>query len=155
VLPDDILRYPQAACSQQSIVFQAIARRLGLDVGSVRLKDHFVAAAKIDGQWQVFDPDREISVRSYPLAALLKADPAVMTAYGAWGRSISLEAQAAHGEIRLTDVNGNPAPNGSLFQRLTHFFSHYGWLLFAALAFARFARPSRVFDRLTPAEAAG
>ena len=155
VLPDDILRYPQAACSQQSIVFQAIARRLGLDVGSVRLKDHFVAAAKIDGQWQVFDPDREISVRSYPLAALLKADPAVMTAYGAWGRSISLEAQAAHGEIRLTDVNSNPAPNGSLFQRLTHFFSHYGWLLFAALAFARFARPSRVFDRLTPAEVAG
>ena len=155
VLPDDILRYPQAACSQQSIVFQAIARRLGLDVGSVRLNHHFLAAAKIEGEWRVFDPDREIHRRSYSLRELLSSDPSVIAVYGPLAQSIDLAGQAARGEIRLTDVNGNPAPNASLFQRITHFFSHYGWLFLGALAFARFARPSRLWGRLATAEAAG
>lgn len=155
VLAEDILHYPQAACSQQSIVFQAIARRLGLEVGSVRLKHHFVAAAKVDGEWQVYDPDREIPGRSYPLAALLKGDPAIIAAYGPFAQTIGMAGQAARGEIHLTDVNGNPAPNGSLFHRLTHFFSRNGWMFFGALAFARFAPRRRVSAPPAPAGAAG
>jgi hypothetical protein len=151
VLPDDILRYPQAACSQKSIVFEAIARKLGLEVGSVRLDHHFIAAAKIHGEWRVYDADREIPGRSYPLTKLLAGDPAVIALYGQYGQSIDLAGQAARGEIRLTSVNRNPAPNASNLHRLTHFFSRYGWALFLALAFLRFGQPRRFSARFATA----
>jgi hypothetical protein len=142
VLPDDILRYRRGACSQQSIVLEAIARRFGFEVASVRLAHHFMAAVKVDGEWRVYDSDREIPLRSYRLAALLKGDPAVIAAYGPFAQSIDLAGQIARGEIRLTDINRNPAPNASSLQRLTHFLSRYGWALFLLLAALRFGRPT-------------
>jgi hypothetical protein len=145
VLPDDILKHPQAACSQQVIVFEALARRLGLNAASVRMDQHMAAAVKIDGQWQVYDADREISPRSYPLSKLIAADPQVLAIYGSAGRALDLGAQATAGQIHLTDVNRNPAMHASLFHRGTHFFSAYGWLLFVALAGLRLSmrRPAR------------
>lgn len=134
VLPDDILKHPQAACSQQVIVYEALARRLGLDAASVRMDQHMAAAVKIDGQWQVYDADREISPRSYPLSRLIAADPKVLAIYASAGRALDLGAQAKVGQIHLTDVNRNPALHASLFHRVTHFFSDYGWLLFIVLA---------------------
>lgn len=140
VIPDDILHYPQAACSQQSLVFEALMRRLGIESGSVWLEHHFIAAAKISGEWRVFDADREIGVRSYPLAKLLKGDPAIIALYGKYGESIDLAGQVGRGEVKLTYVGRNPALHCTIFQRLTHFFSRFGWALFLALAFLRFAR---------------
>lgn len=153
VLPDDILKHPQAACSQQVIVFEALARRLGLDAASVRMDHHMAAAVKIDGQWQVYDADREISPRSYPLSRLVAGDPRVLAIYGKIGRAIDLQAQASNGEIRLTDVNRNPALHASLFQRVTQFLSAYGWALFSALAGLRLWR-SRKSVRSTAQHAA-
>jgi hypothetical protein len=141
VIPDDILRYPQAACSQQSLVFEALMRRLGVESGSVWLEHHFIAAAKIGGEWRVFDADREIGVRSYPLTKLLKGDPAIIALYGKYGPSIDLAGQIARHEVKLTYVGRNPALHCTIFQRLTHFFSRFGWALFLALASLRFARP--------------
>ena len=134
VRPDDILKHPQAACSQQVIVFEALARRLGLDAASVRMDQHMAAAVKIDGEWQVYDADREITPRSYPLSKLIAADPSVLATYGSAGRALDLGAQAKAGQIHLTDVDRNPALHASLFHRVTHFFSDYGWLLFTVLA---------------------
>lgn len=133
VLPDDILQHRRAACSQQAIVFQAIARELGLDVGSVRLTGHFVPAVRIRGQWIVYDPNQEIEPRSFPLSSLLVGDPQIERSYGSFGRTIGIVRQAATGQIRLGDVNSNPAPRASVFHRLTHFFSLYGWLVFLGL----------------------
>lgn len=137
VLPEDILDYPEAACSQQVIVFQAIVRELGLDAGVVTLQHHMVAAVKIGGRWEVYDADREISPRSYPLAGLVAGDPAVLAIYGELGRSIDLAGQARRGEISLIKVNANPAPQASLFHRATHLFSRFGWAIFLALALLR------------------
>lgn len=154
VLPENILDYPEAACSQQVIVFQAIARKLGFDAGVVALNHHMIAALRIDGQWQVYDADREITPRSYPLAKLLAGDPAVVGLYGKMGQAIDMAGQAARGEIRLIDVNSNPASRASLFHRLTHTLSNYGWLSFLALAVLRLASRwqanARLRKRLLP-----
>ena len=139
VLPENILDYPEAACSQQVIVFQAIARKLGFDSGVVALSHHMIAAVKINDQWQVYDADREIAPRSYPLSKLLAGDPAVISIYGPMGRSIDMAGQAARGEIQLIDVNSNPAPQASLFHRVTHTLSNYGWTFFVAMALLRLA----------------
>ena len=133
VLPGDILQHRRAACSQQAIVFQAIARKLGMDVGSVRLNNHFTPAVRIGGQWVVYDTDREIEPTSYPLTSMLAGDPRIERMYGEFGRKIDMIRQAATGQIRLTDVNSNPAPRASIFHRLTHFFSDYGWAVFLGL----------------------
>lgn len=155
VIPDDILHYPQAGCSQQSLVFEAIVRKLGFEVGSVGLNHHFIAAAKVNGEWRVYDSDREIAVHSYPLAKLLSGDPAIIALYGRYGQSIDLAGQARRGQIRLTSVNRNPAEHCTIFHRLTHFFSLYGWALFLALAFFRFGLPSRFSARFATAGLAG
>lgn len=139
VLPENILDYPEAACSQQVIVFQAIVRKLGMDAGVVRLSHHMIAAVRISGEWQVYDADREIGVRSYPLEKLLAGDPAVISIYGRMGQSIDMAGQAKRGEIELVDINSNPAPRGSLFHRATHALSNFGWMLFLTLALLRLA----------------
>jgi len=133
VLPDDILQHRRAACSQQAIVFQAVATRLGLDVASIRMRGHFMPAVRIGGQWIVYDPNREIEPRSYPVATLLSNAPLIQQRYGDFGRELGLIEQAAAGEIRVTDINSNPAPRASIFHRLTGFLSHNGWAVFLCL----------------------
>lgn len=55
VLPDDILRYPYGACSQQAIVMMALLQRKGFPVRKVGLYDpeagygHFVLEAQYGG----------------------------------------------------------------------------------------------------------
>jgi hypothetical protein len=109
VLAEDILDHPQAACSQQVIVFERLARKLGFEIASVRMDHHMVAAVKIGGEWQVYDADREISPRSYPLTKLLSGDPSVVAIYRPVARLIDIRGQAAAHSIRLTDVNASPA----------------------------------------------
>jgi hypothetical protein len=133
VLPDDILQHRRAACSQQAIVFQAIARKLEMDVASVRLTGHFVPAVRIRGQWIVYDPNQEIEPNSYPLSALLAGDPKIERSYGRIGREIGMVRQAGMGQIHFGDVNSNPAPRASVFHLMTHFLSHYGWAVFLGL----------------------
>jgi hypothetical protein len=147
VLPDDILQFRRGACSQQAIVFEAIGRRLGLDVGSVRLTGHFLPTARVDGRWMVYDTDREIEPHSYSLASLLAGDPAVIALYGDFGRQSDIAGQAKRGEIRFSGINSNPAPRASLFHRLTHLFSHFGWAIFFGLFLANNAARGLIGER--------
>jgi hypothetical protein len=137
VRPDDILNHRRGACSQQAIVFEAIAARFGLDAGSVRMRGHFLPALKVGGTWTVYDPDREITPNSYPLSELLSGDPNIRRIYGAFGRRADFTGQAKAGTIQLTDINRNPAPRASLFHATTGFFSHFGWAVFLALFLVR------------------
>ena len=139
VRPDDILQHRRAACSQQVMVFDAIARRLGLETAVVRFDGHMTAAVKVGGEWRVYDADREIEPRSYPLARLLAGDPAVLAIYRNAPGLIDLPGQVAHGRVRMTDVNGNPARHASIFHEVTEALSNYGWAVFLALAAARLA----------------
>lgn len=142
VRPNDILQHPEAACSQQTIVFNAIVRRLGLRTAVVRLQGHMAAAVNIRGTWRVYDADIEIQPRSYPLTGLLTGDPSTLAIYGQRSRTLDLAGQAARGTIRLTDINGNPAPHATLFDKITSFLSLYGWAIFVALAALRFRQRS-------------
>jgi hypothetical protein len=146
VLPNDILKHRRAACSQQAIVFQSVARQLGLDVGSVRLTGHFLSAVRIGDRWMVYDADREIEPSSYQLASLLEGDPRIEQTYGAFGRQLDMIGQAKTGQIRFGDVDRNPAAQASFFHWVTHFFSEYGWAVFLGLFFARHAVRALLHD---------
>lgn len=134
VLPNDILQHRRAACSQQVIVFDAIMRRLGFETAVVRFEGHMTAAVKLGNDWRVYDADREISPRSYSYQALEARDPAVLAIYRNAAGLVDLPGQVAHGEVRMTNVNGNPAPHASLFDAVTKALSRYGWAIFLGVA---------------------
>jgi hypothetical protein len=132
VLPDDILRYPNAACSQQAIVFQEMLRRSGIDYGSVKFDNpgHFTLAARTEKGWQYFDPNQEPLQPGIALAKVLHG-----RALGDIYPSRGAEYLAAldRGDVRFGGINEFPAANAALFHRLTGFGSAYGWALFALL----------------------
>lgn len=139
VLPDDILKFRRAACSQQAIVFMALLKRYGIEYGAVTFPDpgHFAAAAKIDGQWLYYDSDGEPVRDGFPVAQVLKGKYLTEIYPGDFGRG--LHAAALRGTARLQHVDRNPAPRGALFEQATTWFSRFGWLIFC-FAFAAWAR---------------
>lgn len=132
VLPDHILRYSNAACSQQAIVFQEMLRRSGIDYGSVRFDDpgHFAVAARTEKGWQYFDSNQEPVKTGVPLAGILHG-----RALGDIYPRLGPELQAARdrGDVSFGGINEYPAAKAALFHRLTGFGSSYGWAVFALL----------------------
>ncbi len=64
MIPDDILKYPKAACSQQSIIGMEVFKRKGFKVRKVGffmdgLGGHFCYEAFFKDKWHFFDPDLE------------------------------------------------------------------------------------------------
>lgn len=128
VIADDILKYRRAMCSQQAIAFQQIIKHAGISYASVRLPGHFVAAAKLDGEWHIFDSTIEIPVVSFPFESLRSGDETIIQYYQEFGPNF---AQAArNGDVKLEHIDGDPAPKATLFHRFTHFFSNWGWAIF-------------------------
>jgi hypothetical protein len=132
VLPDNILKYPAALCSQQAIVAQTMLKRLGISYASVGFTypGHFTPAARIDGMWYFFDPDTERPGLT-PLSALAQGDTLRKLYPGPLGQQ--LEYAAKTGGIKFRNVNSFPGPRGAAFDAITGFFSNDGWALFAAL----------------------
>ena len=59
VIPDDILKYSNAACSQQSIVMMEILRRKGIPFKKVGWNHHFTLCAWVQNSWHFYDPNME------------------------------------------------------------------------------------------------
>jgi hypothetical protein len=135
VLPDDILNYRRAACSQQAIVFQAIVAKLGVDYASVAFnapgRGHFAAAAKVDGQWLYYDANQEVSRSRIPLSEVLSGEATEALYPGENGRIWRSAAEA--GNVRVRDINQHPAPRAALFHNLTGVLSSFGWALFGIM----------------------
>jgi hypothetical protein len=139
VRPDDILDYKLGACSQQSMVFQAILERLGIEYASVGFpamqgpgSGHFAAAARLDGGWYYFDSNMEIPLGLLvPLGEVLAGEEVLERLYPKNG--VAWRAAAKAGRVVRRDINRNPAPQATLFHHATGFMSAYGWALFLGL----------------------
>lgn len=139
VLPDEALRFRRGGCSQQAMVFQAIVERFGIEYGSVGFPEveepgsgHFVAAARVDGRWLLFDSDKEIPpAEMVPLSDVLAGGEVLERVYPNHGPG--WREAARQGRVWFRHVNSNPAPQAALFHRLTGLASSYGWALFAVL----------------------
>lgn len=59
VIPDDILKHPNAACSQQAIVLSACFEKIGVPYREVNLVGHFALEGNINNQWYYFDTNLE------------------------------------------------------------------------------------------------
>ncbi|RYG53239.1 MAG: hypothetical protein EOO01_04860 [Chitinophagaceae bacterium] len=139
VIPDDILKYSYAACSQQSIVAMEILREKGYDVRKVSMYDstsqggHFTFEVFYDSSWHFFDTDQEPDyqlIKKYkrPSIAYLQQNPALVLEMYRNREDPQLLLRLLQTGIP-GPVNKFPAPNAMIYQRVTKFITMFGWLI--------------------------
>lgn len=128
VLPDDLMHYPMAACSQQSIVVMELLRRKGIPFRKVGFDHHFALEARLKDKWLFVDTNMEPDFSNTGRKSFrqLQEDSLVPVIY-------------ANGLARnnLTQTLANPyygsigvpaAPNAAIFHKLTKVLSRTLWL---------------------------
>lgn len=71
--PDDILKYPNALCSQQNIIFATILKEKGIvsravGLGTPKGPGHYLSEVWYEGYWHLYDVDREPDWQQAPAA---------------------------------------------------------------------------------------
>jgi hypothetical protein len=140
VIPDDIMKYPFAACSQQSIVMMEVLRSKGFDTRKIsfqgKISGHFCFEVYYDGGWHFYDtnmePDATV-LNSYgrpDIASLVSHPDILIKAYNHYPKNEILDIFPTY---TYGEINKFPAPRAMLFQKLTKFLSYIVWFFFLSL----------------------
>jgi len=129
VIPDDIMQYPMAACSQQSIILMKCFERKGIPFRKVGFEHHFTVEGSFNGRWYYFDPDMEpdfASVKRESLQSLVEKNE-IFRLY----KNTKDSAEIADGLANhyYGEVNSSPAPNATIFHEVTKFASKFLWFI--------------------------
>ena len=164
VIPDEIMKYPFAACSQQCIILMEALEEKGFSVrpigfkGNARTGGHFCLEVYYENSWHFFDPDLE------PDYAVFASHNYPDTKFLATHTDVMLEAYAKHPPEKMLTLFNNPiygatnkfpAVKARIFHYVTFFLSYTLWIFFG-LAFIlirrknlalsnKYVRNSRVF----------
>lgn len=135
VKPDDILKYPMAACSQQSMVMMEALRRKGIGYRKVAFNTHYALEANIDGKWYYFDTNTEPDFSGVGMTSFdsIWTHKRLNSMYA--GRA---DSAIVVGPLRFKEYgpeNAAPAKNATLFHNVTGWASKLLWLLPLATAF--------------------
>jgi hypothetical protein len=138
VIPDDILDYPFAACSQQSIVMMEVLKAKGFKTRKISFNGkksggHFCFEIFYNQSWHFYDPNMEPDVAvlnkyDRPDIAYLSNHPDILTA--AYKQYPQEEVLDIFPNYTYGKVNIFPAPRAIVFQKVTKFLSYTIWLFF-------------------------
>ncbi|GAC1421311.1 MAG: hypothetical protein NVSMB67_15860 [Flavisolibacter sp.] len=132
---DDILKHPEAACSQVSIVLASCLKTIHVPYRKIALKGHFILEANIHNKWFVYDPNLEpqfINGRK-SLKELIGSNE-LFAAYA--GRQSNANLVSIFSSIHYDKVNGDLAPRAFIFHKCSFVLSILiaGFLLIYVLA---------------------
>jgi len=133
VLPEDIMKYPYAICSQQSQVMMTLLKKKGYDYRNVGFHGHYSFEIKYNNKWHFFDPNMEpdaelLNKRDRPGIAELVADKELLFAcYHYWNKDHIAKMFPTY---YYKKPNAAIAPNATIFQRITYILSYSLWLFF-------------------------
>ncbi len=135
VIPDDILKHPMAACSQQSIVLMECMKRRGVPFRAVKFARHYAVEAQIDGGWKYFDTNLE------PILSVPRQSFETYYSTGEWERMYAHRIEPLRSAFVLkftgySEESVAPAPNATLFHQITGFISKTLWLVPLIIFFA-------------------
>lgn len=140
VVPNEILKYPFAACSQQSIVMMEVLESKGFETRKVsfqgKTSGHFCFEVYFDGGWHFYDTNMEPDIKvlnayGRPGIAFLVSHPEILLkAYGRYPQSEILDIFPTY---TFGEINKFPAPKALVFQKLTKFLSYLIWFFFLFL----------------------
>lgn len=121
VIPDDIMKHPMAACSQQAIVMMEVFKRKKIDYRKVGFPGHYTVEGKIDGKWQYFDTNLEPDFNNNreSLQQLLNSNR-FDSVYSIAEKNIK-NFHAAVSNPKYGFPNENPSPNAILFHKACYF----------------------------------
>lgn len=148
VIPDDILKHPEAACSQQAIVMMEVLKNRGYKVRQLKLNGHFILEVFYDNAWRVFDPNKEPSLKGFAHETI-KNRLKNGDLNKAYSRMSEAEFIRMYKITQVGRVNEFPAQNARLFHLVTKFISQYiviflaGFLLSIWFGFKRLTKISR------------
>ncbi|MBL0337301.1 MAG: hypothetical protein IPP73_18825 [Chitinophagaceae bacterium] len=122
VIPDDILEYPYAACSQQSIILMELLKQKGFTTRKVgfqgKTTGHFCFEVFYGNGWHFYDPDME------PDSKVLDANNRPDIQFLARHKDVLLQAYAQYPVEKVLDIFPNyfyGSVNEFLLQK--HYFS--------------------------------
>lgn len=153
IVPNDILKYPSASCSQQSVVMMEVLRSKNITTRKVgfygkKYGGHFCFEVFYNGGWHFFDTNLEpdlavLNAYGRPGIAFLADHPEILTK--AYSKNPPEEVLDIFPTYKYGAVNTFPAPNGLVLQKLTRILSYSVWFLF----FVLFLYTRRRYRRLT------
>jgi hypothetical protein len=131
VLPDDIMKHPMAACSQQAIVMMEIFRRKGVNYRKMGFDHHYTVEGMIEGGWRYFDTDMEPDFKDKRESYDKILSSHMLDSVYSNVKMSKTELYAALGNPRYGKINAAPAPRASSFHKLCFFLNSIYFLIFA------------------------
>jgi hypothetical protein len=164
VLPDDILKHPNAACSQQSLIGMEVFRKKGFSVRKIGFFNknyggHFCFETFYNGKWHFFDPDLEPEIHTLAklgrpgIADLVQRGPRLLNAL--YSKNKRNYVQDALTTYTYGTPNKFPAPNARIYQYATKYLSYTLWFWLILLYFFVRNRFSLIHKTKTCAELQG
>ncbi len=139
VIPQGMIKYPMAACSQQGILFQYLLKKHGVKFATIQFNNsdgksgHYAVNAYYQGSWHYFDSDMEPKkLQGNPSMKTLLHDSLLTTIYPLANKKW-LETKIKGNLIQRVNENKESASNMILFHRFTAFMSNWLWLLLGLL----------------------
>jgi hypothetical protein len=129
VLPDDILRYPFAACSQQEIVLMELFKINKIPFRKVLFNHHFALEARFDSAWYFFDVNLEPQFHNQTRTSLDSIIQKNQLAVIYQDRLDIAKIDSILGPPRYGVINEFPAPRAKLFHQATWLLSKWAWLI--------------------------
>lgn len=140
VIPEDILKYPNAACSQQTILFMEILKKKEILCRAARLKGHCAVEVFYKNSWHFFDSNIEPKTHNiFPMPSIneIRQDKEL--------RQLIYKYKLDSAKIEDIFSDYHPSKNNEfiaskmyLFQIVTKFLSDWLWaILLGAYLFIR------------------
>lgn len=139
LVPEDIMKFSEAACKQQSLVMMKLLRKKGYPVRGLYMKskryntEHFTFEVFYDNSWHFFDPDMEPNARllnemDRPSVATLAKDTLLIECIYSHGQrdpSMMIDLLRSY---QYEKINVLIPARTIIFRNVTRFFSYTGWI---------------------------
>ncbi|MEP6711158.1 MAG: hypothetical protein ABJA37_02020 [Ferruginibacter sp.] len=139
VLPADIMKNEMAACSQQTAVMMAIAKKKKTNYRSVGFPHHYAMEVEEKGYWYFLDANMEpsISTNQRRLRNWRAQNDSLKKYYNAHIYSTLNYQFGVNQKASFGALNGNPAPRLKLFHIVTLLLSKLLWCIPLILLFVK------------------
>lgn len=152
VQPDEIMKNPSAACSQQALVMMEILKRKNIDYRKVGFPHHYALEVKSKGNWYYFDPNMEPTMNlTQRLHDSWKQSNDSLKKYYDPAKHVNISYQFGNGQkATFGAVNEIPAQRLRLFQSSTAVLSKILWFFPLMILFARSRKRSTKMHVVKP-----
>lgn len=128
--PNDLMKYQNAACSQQAIVMMEVLKIKQIPFCKVGWNHHFTLCAWVNNKWCYYDPNMEpiITTKQRQFDNRYLNIEFLSGIYA--GKIKTKDIALALGVPQMGEINDFPAPHILLFHKITKLISITFWLVF-------------------------